>query len=291
MGIKNKLLFTFLFLGMIQTISSQTIKKDNVGEEQRANPLFNGAIIALGQSVETRLKGTLAISGANRFWNTGAEQSQSFAADRWNSRIGAEYAVSDRFAIGMGYGTGYRSLDVFGKYRLFYRKGSNNNPFFNITLFQGGTYREKSSLEGFTDDIGFSDKLAFTTQLLIAKEITENLSLQISPTYIYRAEDALTNDSDSGHFAFGIGGRYRISDRVSLVSEYYHTMNPVNYIDTFGAFALGANWKVSDLLLQFELTNAGNLVEDKFIVKTIRNFNFRDGNLHFGFRATYFVQL
>jgi hypothetical protein len=57
------------------------------------------------------------------------------------------------------------------------------------------------------------------------------------------------------------------------------------------AFALGTNWEVSKLLLQFKMTNNPFFVEDTFITQTVRNFNFKDGNFFFGFGAVYFLQL
>lgn len=280
---------------MIQVIHAQDLLKAleevEVEDQQHTIATFKGTTISIGHSVETRKKGALEISTVNRFWNTREEQTQNFAADKWNSRAGVDYAISDRFTVGAGYGTGYRSIDVFGKYRLFYQRDTGKKFPFSITLFQGGVYRGKSSFKGFVDDVPNRNKYAATTQLLIARKITRNFSFQLSPTYVYRAEDKLAGDSTPHHFALGFGGRYKVSNHVSIVSEYYYVANPVDYIDTFGAFSLGANWEVSDLLLQFKLTNARNVVEDKFIIKTENNFNFRDGNLHFGFQATYFIQL
>ncbi|MEM7382600.1 MAG: DUF5777 family beta-barrel protein, partial [Bacteroidota bacterium] len=76
---------------------------------------------------------------------------------------------------------------------------------------------------------------------------------------------------------------------VSVVSEYYYTTNPIESFDTYGPFALGVNWELGDVMLQFMLTNAVNMVEDAFIAQTRNNFNFRNPNLNFGFNATYII--
>jgi len=284
---------------MIQVMNAQDILKDlealAVEDSLPTIATFKGTHISIGHSVETRKKGSLEISWSNRFWNKpipDSERVQTFVADKWNSRIGLDYSISDRLTIGTGYVTGYRSIDVYGKYRLFYqREGSSSFPF-SITLFQNGVYRNKSSLEGLLIDVvSNQNKFAVTSQLLIARKFSKNLSIQLAPSFIYRGEENELNGVESGRFALGIGGRYKLGNHVSIVSEYYYVPNPLEFVDTFGAFSLGANWEVSDLLLQFKLTNARNLVEDKFIIKTQNNFNFRDGNLHFGFGAVYFIQL
>ncbi len=290
---------------MIQGIYAQDILKDledeTIEEPQPTIATFKGTHISIGHSVETRKKGVLEISSMNRFWNiprSDSERSQAFAADKWNSRVGVDYGLSDRFTVGAGYATGYRSVDVYGKYRLFYQRDSGTKFPFSITLFQGGVYRGKSSFKGLISQRASGDvevpsrnKFASTTQLLIARKFSRNFSFQIAPTFIHRAEDKLAEDGNPNHFAIGFGGRYKVSNHVSIVSEYYYVANPVDFVDTYGAFSLGANWEVSDILLQFKLTNARNFVEDKFIIKTENNFNFKDGNLHFGFHATYFIQL
>lgn len=290
---------TLCFLSLVQFIHAQDILKaleaEAIEDTQPTIATFKGTRISIGNSVETRKKGSLEISWLNRFWNRPIpddERVQTFVADKWNSRIGLDYSISDRLTVGAGYGTGYRSIDIYGKYRLFYqRDGSTKFPF-SITIFQGGVYRNKSSLEGYlVDVVSNENKFAATTQLLIARKFSKNLSLQLAPSFIYRGEENELEGVPSSRFALGIGGRYKVSNHVSIVSEYYYVPNPLEFVDTFGAFSLGANWEVSDLLLQFKLTNARNLVEDKYIIKTQNNFNFRNGNLHFGFGAVYFIQL
>ncbi len=137
--------------------------------------------------------------------------------------------------------------------------------------------------------LNFDEKLGFTTQLLIARKISTNFSLQISPSYLHRAADRFLSNVNLNRFAIGFGARYKVGGHVSIVSEYYALIDKVKTPQSYGPFALGVNWEVADLQLQFNLTNARNLVEDKFIGKTLQNFNFKDGNLHFGFQATYLI--
>ena len=93
-------------------------------------------------------------------------------------------------------------------------------------------------------------------------------------------------ENPTKHFAVGIGGRYRIGGHVSIASEYYYQANPITSTSNFDAFAIGVNWELTDLMLQFILTNAHNMAEDAFITQTRNNFNTRYGNLFFGFNAT-----
>ena len=74
-----------------------------------------------------------------------------------------------------------------------------------------------------------------------------------------------------------------------MFSVYNYVVNPVKSFDVYNTFMLGVNWEVSDLMLQFHLTNARNFAEDTFLTQTTNNFNFKDPNLHFGVNATYII--
>ncbi|TBN04409.1 hypothetical protein EYD45_07265 [Hyunsoonleella flava] len=247
---------------------------------------FKYSRITYGQSVQTRKSGTLDVSANIRFWNTPEERSQSFFVDRLNTRFALEYGISDRLLLGVGGSTFDERFDGFIKYKLIRQGVSSGSPV-TVSLFQNASY--------FSDALPYSspgrmssNRLSFTSQILIAKKITSDFSLQIAPTFVHRG--LVFNDNDpQNHFAIGFGGRYKLGGHVSLVSEYYYVANPIKSFDTYGPFSLGINWELSDVMLQFMLTNAVSMVEDAFITQTRNNFNFKNPNLNFGFNFTYTI--
>ncbi len=290
---KSKTLIFILFLSMSSFLNGQSLL-DKLEEEHQSAPeyvmsTFKGTRISIGHSLETRKKNTLEVSFMSRYWNVPQETSNSFIADRMCTRFGVDYGVSDNFTVGFGGGFPNGIVDGYLKYRLMQQNINDNGNLFGITLLQAGTYRTRNikNVE-LRDDFG--DKLAFTTQLLIARKFSRKFSFQIAPTFIHRTSSRLNID-DHNHFAIGFSPRYKLGNHVSLVSEYYYVANPLKSIDTYGAFSLGVNWEVSDLLLQFKMTNNQIFTEDAFITQTAQNFNFRDGNFFFGFHATYHIQL
>ena len=290
---KNKCL-GFLFLMAIPLCSfSQSLldklEKEPLDTTQYVMSTFKGTRIAIGHSIETRKKNTLEVSFMSRYWNTPQETSNSFIADRMCTRTGLDYGISDNFTIGIGAGTPNGIFDIYLKHRILQQKTDNTGVPFGVTLLQTGTYRTRS-IVGIENRDNYFNRLAFTTQVLIARKFSRNLSFQISPTFVHRTSSNFNID-DHNHFAIGFSPRYKVSNHVSLVSEYYYVANPLKSIKTYGAFVLGANWEVSDLLLQFKMTNNQIFTEDAFITQTTRNFNTRDGNFFFGFHATYHIQL
>ena len=290
---KSKPLFFILFLSISAQLSSQNLL-DKLADEEIETPsyvmsTFKGTRISIGHSIETRKKNTLEISFMSRYWNVPQESSNSFIADRMCTRVGLDYGISDRLTVGFGSGNPNGIFDSYLKYRLIQQSTTKKGSPVGITILQAGTYRTRS-IKGIERRNTFGEKLAFTTQILIARKFSRKFSFQVSPTFIHRTSSNFSID-DHNHFAVGFSPRYKLNNHVSLVSEYYYVINPLKSLDTYGAFALGVNWEVSDLLLQFKMTNNQIFTEDAFITQTAQNFNFRDGNFYFGFHATYHIQL
>ncbi len=253
---------------------------------------FKTTRIGLGHSIETRKKGTLEIAFYNRYWNIPDFKGQRFLADKVSIRYGLDYAFSGNFTFGLGYTNYDKITDGFFKYKLLKQRQNSNKGLVSITLVQGFSHRKVESM--YNDyyqqiNTSTSSKYAFTSQVLIARKINTELSLQVAPTFIQRAENPLIDDTKN-QFAIAFGGRHKIGGHASIVSEYFYVTNPITSIENYNAFMIGINWELSHLMLQFQMTNARNFAEDTFITQTRNNFNAKDGNFHFGFNATWVLQ-
>ncbi len=286
---KSNLILLVLALLCSQGICSQDLLNLLDGQQendvQYAPSAFMMTRIAFGHSTEVRPKNVLEIFVANRFWNTPAERSQSFVADRMSSRIALEYALSDRLTFGAGATTFDGLFDSYLKYRVAIQR-PDGWPF-TMTLFQNASY-DSSPIADQTISDDFSDRLSFTSQLLLSKRVSKNFSFQLSPTLVNRSLGLIDTDPTT-FFVLGVGARYKLGPHVSFVSEYYHLFNDVDSTTTYNPIAFGVNWELGDLMLQFMLTNSWFMVEDSFITRTPNNFNFRNPNLNFGFNATYVI--
>ncbi|MGY5352497.1 DUF5777 family beta-barrel protein [Wenyingzhuangia sp. IMCC45533] len=287
----NHLLLFFLCIGVYTNSNAQTLLETLDNEYPKSTQYelatFKTTRLAIGQSVENRKQGVLQLMTMHRFWNLPNSNIQSFIADRWNARFGLEYGISDRLTIGGGWSSFEKISDTYLKYRLI-RQIKNKNNSVSVTLFQNASFTEKGSTlnkSGSLDNL--NKRLAYTSQVLIAHKFNTNFSAQISPTFVHKLTPNNANPNNT--FALGIGGRYKVKPHVSFVSEYYYVANPLKSVDTYGAFALGVNWDVRFLILQFQMTNSFSMVEDRFITQTQKNFNFKDGNLFFGFNAIFTI--
>tara|TARA_B100000809_G_scaffold264709_1_gene321288 strand:+ start:8813 stop:9718 length:906 start_codon:yes stop_codon:yes gene_type:complete len=293
----NKIIYqllTIAFMVLSSSINAQSLL-DKLDKEFPEKPIyviaaFKTTRIGLGHSIETRKKGALEISLYNRYWNIPNFEGQRFLADVVSTRYGLDYSFSDNFTFGLGYTNHDKITDGFVKHKLLKQRKNSKKRFISITLVQGFSHRNSENTnEDIYEPITSSNKYAFTSQVLIARKINSELSLQISPTFIHKEASSLNSDPNN-QFAIGFGGRHKIGSHASIVSEYFYVANPLKSVQTYNAFMVGVNWELSHLLLQFQVTNARNFVEDTFISQTKNNFNAKDGNFHFGFNATFVLQ-
>lgn len=290
---KNKHIFKILivfFVGVGSSLNSQNLL-NKLNKEFTDTPVYEIATfkttrIGLGHAIETRKKGTLEISLYNRYWNIPNFEGQRFLADVVSTRYGLDYSFSDNFTFGLGYTNHDKITDGFAKYKLLKQRQNSKKGFISITLVQGFSHRNSENVtETIYEQTTTSDKYAFTSQILMARKLNPNFSLQITPTFIHRETSSLADETNN-QFAIGFGGRHKIGGHTSIVSEYFYVSNPLKSMDTYNVFMVGLNWEVSDLMLQFQITNARNFAEDTFIAQTRNNFNSKDGNFHFGFNVT-----
>lgn len=290
----NKHIFKILivfFVGISSSLHSQNLL-DKLNKEFPDTPVYEIATfkttrIGLGHAIETRKKGTLEISLYNRYWNIPNFEGQRFLADVVSTRYGLGYSFSDNFTFGLGYTNHDKITDGFAKYKILKQRQNSKKGFVSITLVQGFSHRNiENTNTTLYESVTTSDKYAFTSQILVARKLNPDFSLQITPTFIHRESSSLTDDLNN-QFAIGFGGRHKIGGHASIVSEYFYVANPLKSVDTYNVFMVGVNWEVSDLMLQFQITNARNFAEDTFITQTRNNFNSKDGNFHFGFNVTF----
>ncbi len=315
---KSKLFISILFyLGLTSTYGQGLLDELYFEEKERTETVqstFKMLRIGMFHSVETRQKGVLELSAYSRYWNIPEVDGEvvernSFASDRMSVRFGADIAITDKFTIGGGWANN-GVLDGYFKHRIVQQqKGKKSIPF-SITGIIGGSHRLEN-LENIPGDgdvtsiydttipntsinleDSFYDKTNVFAQLLIARKFNRNLSLQVSPTLIFRGSNRFEENPDT-HLAIGFGGRYKVGKHTSLFSEYYWLpeSSALQNIETFGAYSLGVNWEVSKVQIQLFLTNTGNYAEDIVITETPANFNFKDGNLFFGWNFTYVLHL
>lgn len=241
---------------------------------------FKSTRLINGHTIETRPQGVLEFVISHRFApvNTGVDG--FWGLDGANIRLGLEYGLIDKLNVGIGRSSFNQVVDLFGKYKLLAQ--SSSVPI-TTTLFASIARRTDNFFENQVGEIyeGYH-RFAYTYQALIARKMNNDLSLQLSPTLVHR-NYVQTLDEPNDLIVVGIGGRYKITNRVTLNAEYWPTINQESdrYHD---AFAIGVDLETGGHVFQLHFTNAQQINEKGFLGETTSDF--LDGGIHFGFNVS-----
>ncbi len=247
------------------------------GEDQGENYVsatFKSTRLVNGHSVEVRSKGVLEFIISHRFGTINSGYEQFWGLDNSSIRLALEYGLTDNLNIGLGRSSFEKVIDTFLKYRFL--RQSNSFPV-TITGFTSLTRKtvDIPNLEG-------KDRNTYSGQLLIARKFNSNLSLQIMPIAIQRNLVA-TNRDENLLFALGLGGRYKLTNRLAINAEYYPQLTEFSNMFE-NSFAIGVDIETGGHVFQLHLTNAVQMNEQGFIGGTTDNFF--DGDIHYGFNIS-----
>ena len=195
--------------------------------------------------------------------------------------------MTDKLTLAIGRSSFEKTFDIYAKYRVAQQK-MGKDPFpLSITLF--GSATEKTIKDYLPENKPtFSERLTYTGQVLIARKINPNLSIQISPTFIHFNTVPFDNDPHD-MLALGVGTRIKISQRVSLNGEYYYNVNPFKSINVKNSLAFGVDIETGGHIFQLILSNSVSMLEKGFIAETTGGFF--NGDIHFGFNISRAFQV
>jgi hypothetical protein len=129
----------------------------------------------------------------------------------------------------------------------------------------------------------FTSRLFYTHQLIIGRKFSEATSLQLMPTYSHRNLVQLASEPND-LLAVGIGGRQKLSKRISLNFEYYYQIPKYKLINTTNSLSVGFDIETGGHVFQLHFTNSQGMSERTFISETTGDWS--KGDIFFGFNIS-----
>lgn len=247
---------------------------------------FKGSRLINGHSVEMRSGGVLEFLISHRFGRLNEGAYQLFGLDDSNIRLGLEYGLLDRLNIGIGRSSFQKTYDGFIKYKLLQQTHGPGSMPISLAGFSSLNINTLRPFAGET--ISFTERLAYTHQLLLARKLSDKISLQLMPTLIHFNRVPLIADNNT-IYTLGGGGRIKLTPSTALNLEYYHQFNPLASGDPQNVLAIGFDIETGGHVFQLHLTNSRAMIEPAFIGLT--NGRFFEGDIHFGFNISRVFQL
>ncbi len=257
---------------------------DSMATAKKSIPVtgtFKGTKIINTQSIEAPAKNVLNFMIQHRFGTLNQGAYNLFGLDNASVRFGFDYGITSRLSVGVGRSSFEKTFDGYIKYKLIRQTEDNIIPV-TLDVF-GGIYYKSLKY----DDKPYLDaryRTTYATELLIARKFSRNLSLQLTQVWLHYNLVPTTADKNNV-FAVGLGGRLKITRRLSLTADYmYLPTGQVNSFAVHNSFSAGVDIETGGHVFQLHFTNSQGMVDPAFIAQTTGTWG--NGDIYFGFNVS-----
>ncbi len=284
-----------LFLLPLLLFSQDDLLNDlesEVVEDKTVIAGFKGLKVVNFESTKLASKKDFYFVVAHRFGSVKNGFKDFFGLDNAVTQLKFIYGFNDWLNVGVARSSFQKKYGIHVKYRLMPQKKEG----FPVTMVGYNLVTINTSLEKDQyANLEFIDRLTYTSQLLLSKKFNESFSLLLAPTFIHenlatRSREILDNgitlnhDEKPNQFALGLGGRYKISTRVSINADYGVHLNRNKNSNFRNPLSVGVDIETGGHVFQMHFTNAQDMFEDGFIVQG--QGNWADGDFFFGFNIS-----
>ncbi|OON67950.1 DUF5777 family beta-barrel protein [Hymenobacter sp. CRA2] len=263
---------------LLQQLEQQT-KTD--AQPDFTTATFKGTRIVNGQSIETPAKGSMIFLIGHRFGQLNSGTYNFFGLDQATIRLGLEYGINDRLAVGIGRSSLDKTFDGFVKYRALRQHTGVRAMPVSLTLLGNSTISTLKYPVG--AERSTASRMAYSYQALIARKFSPSLSVQLMPTLVHRNLVPLPTD-DNDVYAVGGAIRQKLTRRIAVTAEYYYVLSEETARQARNPLAIGFDIETGGHVFQLHFTNAQGMVDPLFIPRTTGDFF--NGDIFFGFNIS-----
>lgn len=254
---------------------------ENNEETEYAQYSFKTNRIINMHSLENTAAGVLDMKISHRFGTLDKGAYDLFGLDVATQRIGLDYGILDDLTVGLHRNSVSKAYDGFLKYRILRQsKGKRNMPITVAALASMAV--ETVEWADPTRENHFTSRLFYTYQLLIGRKFNDYITLQLTPTMVHRNLAPYGEKNDV--YALGIGGRIRLSRRLTFNGEYIYVLPNQLGADKQNALSLGLDIETGGHVFQLHFTNSLSMSEYAFVTRNTDDF-FK-GKIRFGFNVS-----
>lgn len=282
------LLLLACLLGTIVNAQDQTDATQQAPKKPKpVKNTFESIWIIDNQTVEVPVKKSFEMDFMHRFGvvKNGYEDFYGMFAPA-NIRLGANYVPMNKLLIGVSLTKQNMTWEGYAKYQIF-RQTPQQMPV-SVTYY-GDIAIDSRSADNFVNP---SDRLMYFNQIIIARKISEKLSLQVSPSYTHvnvvdgyfyepgKYKGVMKHD----HFSITTAGRFKLKESMAIIFNYDQpiTKHPSN--NPAPNIAAGLELNTSAHCFQFFMGNFS------YITPSRNNYfnqnSYKDGEFLIGFNIT-----
>ncbi len=257
-------------------------QKTQLSSKDYTTATFKTTRVVNGHSIENTAKGVLDFKINHRFGRIDGGMKEFFGLDGATTMLGFDYGVTDWLTASISRNSYQKEYEGYLKAKILRQTTDNKMP---LSLSYVGTM-SVTSIPAPVLPIGqtyyFSNRLFYANQLLIARKFSNSLSFQLTPTHVhYNLVNAPSEPNNI--FAMGIGGRVKVSSRITLNGEYYYVIGD-RLTSTVNSLSLGVDIETGGHVFQLHFTNSTGMTQRAFVGQTTDKWG--DGGIHFGFNIS-----
>ncbi len=285
---RKLLVGTFCFFLCLHVMSQDSLL-GKLNEAMQASPkteyttgTFKALYIVNMKTIESPAAGALNVEIQHRFGSLNSGAYELFGLDNATLRLGLDYGITDRLAVGIGRSSFQKTFDGYLKYKLL--RQTDGSPKMPVSVSLLGTI---SYYTQHYDDLKYLDatfRTAYTTQLLLARKFNRLFSFELTPTLIHYNLVPTVADKNNV-FALAGGARMKISKRMSINVEYDYLF-PDQVVSTKVNHSLSFGWDIETggHVFQLVFSNSQSMLESQYIGQTPGTWG--KGDIYFGFNIS-----
>ena len=259
----------------------QVLQTQQTPTTQKVTGTFASTRVINAQSVEMLQKGVLDFRILHRFGAVNNGFKDMFGLDVASMRMGFDYGLSNNLTIGIGRSTFLKEIDGFVKYRIAQQAQGKKEVPLSLVAVVGAVVNTLPLSETQQQLYGNAQRMAYFAQVLIAKKVNKNISVQLSPTILHR--NLVQNDISNNMLSVGVGIRQKITPHSAIVIDAFPQLSGKVITDIM-PLSIGIDIETGGHVFQLHFTNAVGMNEKAFLTQTTQQW--QNGQFQFGFNLS-----
>lgn len=190
-----------------------------------------------------------------------------------NVRLGLDVGLTEHWSLGIGRSSRFNVVDLRTKVALLQQKSDDSMP---LNLSLKGNIGVVTQL----NNRPFRDDISSHLSAIISRKMNKTISLQLSPMYSHF--QMVRPGEVNNLFSVGIGSQINLSERYSLITEYYPVFGERNQ-GTNNAFTLGLNIETGGHVFQLFFSSTQWHLDQYVLARNDQQF--WNGDFRFGFNV------
>ncbi len=273
--------------GFLATLSAQE-ESQPAAESKPVRFIFEAGLLIDNQTIVSPYKGGLELEIHHRFSLIENIHNLFGIYGAANTRLGLNYGITDRLMAGIGTTKDYKLQDFQWKYLMLRQTEDDKMP---VSLsYYGNMVLDLREDAAFGPEASYRHihRISYFTQFIVARKMSEKLSLQLAPSVIYYNSVPRYSDTEGyRNFNLGLsaGGRMNFFGSHSLLFEYDRLLTKQD-LDVQPKPNLSLGWEIGTATHCFQLfvANYSQIINQRNLV--FNQNDYAGGEYLVGFNIT-----